>query len=157
MMDHLARSNSLFDLAACINIEHQASDSAMRRGVEHAIRAGELLLEAKNHLKHGQWLPWLAEYCELSDWTAQLYMRLARHKPELEATQRVTDLSVRGAIAVIDNNAMQWVVDQLRGIDPGMRLTATGMELSPDLPFASWAAIGNLLRSLPQPQFSRAR
>ena len=83
----LARSNSLVDLAHRIKIEHEATAVAMQRGLDHAIRAGELLIEAKAHpdIKHGQWLPWLEEHCAMSVRTAQLYMRVAERRSELEA------------------------------------------------------------------------
>jgi len=40
-------SNSLADLAARIRSEHEAHTVAMRRSLEHAMAAGELLIEAK--------------------------------------------------------------------------------------------------------------
>jgi hypothetical protein len=51
----LARSNSLTDLAARIRIEHEATAAALQRRVMHAMAAGDLLIEAKAQLKHGQW------------------------------------------------------------------------------------------------------
>jgi hypothetical protein len=81
-------SKSLADLAVRIKLEHAAYGDATRKGVEHAMAAGDLLLEAKAQLKaqlgHGQWLPWLTERCELSVRSAQLYMRLARNRSEIE-------------------------------------------------------------------------
>ena len=47
-------SNSLPDLAARIRNEHEAVSSALKDSVRHAIAAGELLIEAKAQLKHGQ-------------------------------------------------------------------------------------------------------
>jgi hypothetical protein len=76
----------------------------MKRGLTHAIAAGQLLIEAKAQLKHGQWLPWLAEHCpaSLPERTASFYMRLARHAPELEAkSATVADLTIRGAIQLL--------------------------------------------------------
>jgi Protein of unknown function (DUF3102) len=91
--------NSLAALAERIRAEHEATAAAMHRGCEHAIAAGRLLIEAKALLRHGEWLPWLQEHCQVSDRTARLYMRLARHAPELEANrQRVADLTVRAAL-----------------------------------------------------------
>ena len=71
----------------------------MRTAVAHAVIAGELLIEAKRQVPHGQWLPWLRSTCGLSERTAQAYMRLARTLPELEPAkaQRVADLSLREA------------------------------------------------------------
>jgi Protein of unknown function (DUF3102) len=118
-------SNYLADLAARIRAEHEASAVAMKRGLEHAINAGRLLIEAKEQLKHGQWLPWLEEHCAMSERSAQLYMRLARHAPELEANpQRVADLSVRGAAELLapppatpddDEDLMEWAQRRLDG------------------------------------------
>jgi hypothetical protein len=38
---------SLGELAEEINAEHQACEAALRSGLRHAVRAGELLTEAK--------------------------------------------------------------------------------------------------------------
>jgi hypothetical protein len=95
-------SNSLPDLAARIRAEHQATSDALKRGLSHALTAGELLIEAKSQLKHGQWLPWLTEHCAMSDRTARLYMRVARGRKVIEAENgNVADLSVRGAVAML--------------------------------------------------------
>jgi hypothetical protein len=72
------QSNYLPELAARIRAEHEATASALRSGIQHAIAAGELLIEAKAQLPHGQWLPWLKDNCALSLRQAQKYMRLAR-------------------------------------------------------------------------------
>jgi hypothetical protein len=94
------RSNRLPELAARIRAEHDATAIAMQRGVDHAMAAGDLLIEAKAQLKHGQWLPWLRDHCAMSERTAQLYMRLAKNRAEIEANpQRAADLSLRGAVA----------------------------------------------------------
>jgi hypothetical protein len=91
-------SNSLVDLAARIRTEHNGAQAAVKRGIEHVIAAGELLIEAKAQLKHGQWLPWLEEHCGLSDRTASRYMRVARNKDKLGENGHVSDLSLRGAV-----------------------------------------------------------
>ena len=75
----------LTDLATAINAEHEQARQALLRGCEHAVKAGELLLEAKAKVKRGQWLPWLAVNCDVAERTAQLYMRLARNRDQLEA------------------------------------------------------------------------
>jgi len=90
--------NALADLATRIRAEHEATAAAMKRGCEHAIRAGELLIEAKRLLEHGEWLPWLAEHCDVPERTARLYMRLAQHKFKIG---NVADMTVRGAIKAL--------------------------------------------------------
>jgi predicted transcriptional regulator len=82
-------------LAARIQQEHEATVAAIRSGVEHAIAAGKLLLEAKAQLKRGRWLPWLKDHCKVPARTAQLYMWLAEHDPN---AQRVADLPLRRAV-----------------------------------------------------------
>ena len=79
-----AGSNSLPELAARIRAEHEATGDALKSSVEHGIAAGELLIEAKAKVQHGQWLPWLRDNCEMSERTAQLYMRLAKNREPIE-------------------------------------------------------------------------
>src|SRR5690348_11012067 len=101
MSNDLTLSNSLTSLAARIRVEHEAMAIALKRGAEHAMNAGALLIEAKAQLKHGEWLPWLAEHCAIPERTARLYMRLARNKPEIEQNGNVADLTLRGALTLI--------------------------------------------------------
>jgi N6-adenosine-specific RNA methylase IME4 len=92
-------SNYLVDIAARIKIEHQAVAASLKQSVHHAIAAGELLLEAKEQIPHGEWLPWLSEHCGVTPRSAQGYMRLARNRAELEAnTQALAHLTVEGAL-----------------------------------------------------------
>jgi len=98
---NVARSNSLADLAARIKAEHEAVGHALKRGLAHAITAGELLIEAKFQLKHGQWLPWL-DSCGVSERLAQRYIRLARNRALIEANPTpVSDLGIRGALDLL--------------------------------------------------------
>jgi hypothetical protein len=78
-MTDIAFSNSLTDLAARIKAEHTKSQTAIKRGLGHAIAAGHLLNEAKAQLKHGQWLPWLQDHCGVPVRSAQRYMELAAY------------------------------------------------------------------------------
>ena len=94
-------------LADRINTEHEACHASMQKGLEHALKAGTLLLEAKKGLPHGEWLPWLKGNCpEISQRTSQNYMRLASEMPKLEPAkaQRVADLSYRDAIRVVSQD-----------------------------------------------------
>jgi len=99
----LAGDNSLPDLAARIRAEHEAVSAALKESVRHAIAAGELLIEAKGQLGHGRWLPWLRDHCTISERTAQLYMRVAKNRAEIEAQIRngVADLSLNEAAALL--------------------------------------------------------
>lgn len=95
-------SARLREMATTIRQEHEAAAEAVRRGLGHAIAAGQLLNEAKILLRHGEWLPWLRDHCALSDRTARLYMSLAKNRELIEGQiGNVADLSVRGAAALI--------------------------------------------------------
>jgi hypothetical protein len=116
------RSNSLADLAARIKAEHMAAAGALRRTLQHAMAAGDLLLEAKAQLRHGEWLPWLEAHCQIPERTARLYMRIARNRAELEHQNgNVADLSVRGAVALLasplDSLASQAADSEIETLD----------------------------------------
>src|SRR5262249_3847317 len=89
----------------------QAAESSLRAAVQHAVRAGELLLEAKRiHGQHGQWTSWLQENIDFSDRLAQAYMRLARLP--LEKRNAVADLPVRKALSAIRSRERPIADDQ---------------------------------------------
>jgi 2-succinyl-5-enolpyruvyl-6-hydroxy-3-cyclohexene-1-carboxylate synthase len=117
-------SNSLVDLAARIKSEHTAVSSALKESLRHAIAAGELLLEAKDQVPHGQWLPWLQEHCSISERTAQLYMRVAKNRAEIENQIRndVADLTLNEATALLalssDVRKLLQFAKEIEGHDP---------------------------------------
>jgi hypothetical protein len=74
---------------------------SLKNSLVHAMVAGDVLIEARAQLKHGQWLSWLKS-CDISERTAQRYMRLARNRAAVEAkSDTVSDLGVRGALAML--------------------------------------------------------
>lgn len=94
--------NRLPILAAEIKCAHAAARQHAGQALAHAIKAGEHLLEAKQYLKHGEWLPWLRDHTDIPERTAQLYMCLAKHKEVINTkSATVADLSIRGAVAEI--------------------------------------------------------
>ncbi len=95
------------DLAPAIRAEHEAAQTSARQAVAHAIRAGELLLQAKAALPHGEFGPWLTANVEFSERTAQGYMRLARECADPTKAQRVADLSLRGALHQVRAEAVE--------------------------------------------------
>lgn len=56
---------------------------------ERLIAIGQRLIEAKGMLAHGEWLPWLEQNVEMSEKTAQDFMRIAR---EFSNPQALADL-----------------------------------------------------------------
>lgn len=75
--------DNLSDLASAIAVEHQLVELHANSAVQHALRCGELLLQAKAQLQHGEWLGWLRDNCHVGTREAQRYMRLAREVPKL--------------------------------------------------------------------------
>ena len=88
-------------LAARIRQELEATRTSLVKAIDHAITVGELLIEAKQQVRHGDWLPWLAENCEISERTAQSHMKLARTPLEKRNALRISPL--REALAAIAN------------------------------------------------------
>jgi hypothetical protein len=89
---------SLDKLAAEINEAHRNVGRCGSEQVAHALVAGARLIEAKSRVKHGEWLPWLAENFEFSPRTAQTYMWLAQRA---EDAQRVSHLGLGGVLAAL--------------------------------------------------------
>lgn len=73
------------ELARRVNEAHGTAQRAARQALEHARRAGELLLEAKARVGHGQWGDWIRAHCDPSPRTVRLYMQIAREWHRIEA------------------------------------------------------------------------
>ena len=71
---------------------------AQRKGGEAVLTIGKCLIEAKDMLPHGEWLPWLAEKVGYSEKTAQNFMRLAR---EFSNPQAIADLGATKALKLL--------------------------------------------------------
>jgi Protein of unknown function (DUF3102) len=96
-------SNRLPVIAASINEHLTAAEAATRRGLEHAIAAGLLLIEAKELVGHGEWLAWLQANCQIGQRQAQTYMRLTRNRHRLEAVKSAATahLTIAAAEALV--------------------------------------------------------
>ena len=53
--------------------------TALRRETTNIIEIGNLLIESRKHLDHGEWQPWLAEHFDLSYRTAKRYVDAAEY------------------------------------------------------------------------------
>ena len=71
---------------------------AKRTGGEAILTIGRCLIEAKDMLSHGEWLPWLNERVELSERAAQRFMRLAR---EWSNPTALSDLGATKALTLL--------------------------------------------------------
>jgi hypothetical protein len=92
----------LNQLAADINAEHRLCLHAMRSSLDHAVRVGDLLNQAKEMVNHGDWLPWGAANCEFSERTARAYTRVSWNWPELSKTAGDADLTLGGALKLLE-------------------------------------------------------
>ena len=94
-------NEELTGMAGRINEEHRACERAVTSAVEHAVRCGEMLAEAKSRLGHGEWLPWLGANFAGSRQTADVYRKLAANKGLLNR-QRAGKLSIRAALTQLE-------------------------------------------------------
>jgi hypothetical protein len=91
------------ELAAQINAEHSHARACARKALEHARRAGDLLLQAKAAMGHGAWLPWIARNCEFTARTAQRYIELAENWTVIASKcDRYSHLTLTAALRLID-------------------------------------------------------
>ena len=112
MLDTSSRANfkptaeidDLDVLAKAVREHLQASANAAQNFLEHTLDAGDALIRAKAQVKHGEWLPWL-KLCDLSADKAERYMKLARHRAELEQ-----------ALAEIHSDVMKRLMAQLEDL-----------------------------------------
>jgi hypothetical protein len=118
-------------LAEEIKRAHAGVYDAAKTAAERAIEAGRALLEAKSLVKHGEWLSWLKQHCELPERTAQFYMHIA--KLGLDSAT-VVDLGLKGAAKAIvlqypypnpfedgpEEVQREWHVFLLMGVRAGM-------------------------------------
>jgi hypothetical protein len=93
---------SLDDLAQRITTEHQGIMGAKRNIVERAMKAGDLLIQAKAKAGHGNWLNWLKTNCAgISERTANVYMKLAEGRATIEEKLKsaaTADLTINEAL-----------------------------------------------------------
>ena len=73
------------NLARRVNVAFRESRRAFRRSIEQAIECGKLLIEAKELVRHGNWIIWLEVNTEVSPRTAQKLIRLARNQDAIMA------------------------------------------------------------------------
>jgi hypothetical protein len=96
----------LSELANRIDAEHGRVATALQSALAHAINAGEMLIEAKRHVKRskGKWLPWLAANCSVPARTASHYMGLAKRRLWFcDENGNVLPISVRRAVLLLNH------------------------------------------------------
>ena len=151
-MNNVVSLTGLDTLARQIKTEHLAVREAARLGIEHAMKCGDLLIKAKPQVPHGQWLPWLEE-CGFGDRTAQLYMRLARNRAELESKLEskyatIADLSLNEADKLLrDSQSKRYFETEERIITRATAITSPTKTTNASVPVKIVAAVPD-----PQPE-----
>lgn len=85
------QSRGIDDITAEINFYKQQT-------AQNIIEIGRRLIEAKDKLPHGEWLPWLRDRVELTASTAQRFMQIAR---EFSNTAPVRHLSYTKVLTLL--------------------------------------------------------
>jgi hypothetical protein len=102
---NIVGSNLLADLRKRLKIEHAAVANSLRTSLSHAMASGDIVMEAKARLKHGEWLPWLKSG-GVPERTAQRWARPARHRAVIESkpdtTRRVEQLVAKTGVQAAD-------------------------------------------------------
>jgi hypothetical protein len=95
--------STLAEIAVQIRAEHDLTLTTFKQGMVHALRVGELLNAARRQIRHGLWTQWLTDNCpSIEVHTAQVYMRLAKHRAEIEAkVTQVSHLTINGALKLL--------------------------------------------------------
>jgi hypothetical protein len=94
--------NEMKQLVTDITNAHREACGAARTALDHARKAGELLLKAKSRTAHGGWLLWLTSNFDFTPRTAQSYMRIAEGWAALQAkSETASHLSLREALALL--------------------------------------------------------
>ena len=95
-------STDLSTLANKINHAHADTLTAARTTLEHARRVGDLLIEAKAAVPHGEWLPWMKENVTFSVATAGRYVKVAANWDQVNLSS-VTNLTEATALLTEPN------------------------------------------------------
>jgi hypothetical protein len=97
-------SDLITSLAARIEAAHLAGHEAARSAIEHAITCGQLLLEAKAQVAHGEWLPWIEANLSFGVRQVQKYVRIAKHADKLSNATSNSHLSIDGALTAFSTS-----------------------------------------------------
>jgi hypothetical protein len=101
-------ATNLDQLASSIKAEHEAVGLAVRKSLDHARKAGELLSKAKDAIKDTvyQWGRWVEQKCGVIERTANNYLRIHEKWGEIEAKLKddggdLAHLTVRAALNML--------------------------------------------------------
>jgi hypothetical protein len=84
------------------------------QALKHALRAGRLLLKAKERVGHGKWSDWLGKNFQLKASQTKNYMLLATEWEAIPKSQRAGLSSIRAALKLLDRNGL----DRQQQVEP---------------------------------------
>lgn len=127
-MDLVSSKSELQTMAVAINELHTQVLLHTRSALESAKASGELLLQAKALLPHGQWLPWLEENCQVSPRQAQRYMQVADRWEAIAKNDAASYLTIDEAIRASESRSDKHreAVSQIEANLPGLRAAWQG-------------------------------
>jgi hypothetical protein len=121
--------SELADLAVRIEREHLLALAAARSAIDHAVRCGQLLREAKRRIAHGAWIGWLSANTGLTPRVAQNYMKIAANAPILTAnTNFNSHLTLTAALVALAKHKPAPAIPAQRAFLNG-RIRAGSIEL----------------------------
>jgi transposase len=98
-------ARTLRELADEANHEHELVIEAGASMVEHAIRAGEALIRARQQCGYGEWRPWIDENLKIRYAQVSTYMRLARYQEAVRASGMETIRAARDYLMGFDGDS----------------------------------------------------
>jgi len=81
-----------------INANHRECLRAGNETIQHAVAAGELLLQVKSLVPHGTFQKWVEQYCDFSHDVANGYMALHRQLAVFSKSERARILDTSGSV-----------------------------------------------------------
>ncbi|MBM4071004.1 MAG: hypothetical protein FJ271_18950 [Planctomycetes bacterium] len=100
----------LKQLATKIKAEHEQVIQTVRKSLEHAKKAGELLSKAQKQVTKDtafKWGRWVEQECGVKERTASNYIRLFKNWSKIEKAGDVSTLTVRAALAILKKRTRQ--------------------------------------------------
>lgn len=145
---------ALPDLAKRATVEHEAVEHHLGAALDHAIAAGEALLQAQAQVPTGSWLAWLDANFPGSQVTAYYYMRIAHYRELVRELPSVSAAMSRlRGMPAIRSAGWHSYDEQLR--DASVRLYQDGMRV-PDIA-RTWGVSGDTVRSWVDPAWRRRK
>ena len=116
----------LADLAQEISQHEKSRRACEVKGIMHAIRMGELLIEAKKVAPHGAFRAWVQESTSVSQRMAQMYMKIAGDERIVEMIAReyetVSHLTLTQAVKLArQHKDLDAFIEEIKVIDKRRR------------------------------------